>query len=223
LLIGGTSGKSLMSPSGRNIIMEVADDVHEILKREMRLTTPSQVPVEFSEKQLAQIAQIVIAAIPHSPSQPQTQTQGLICAPSSATHWGNIMPLMFLGPTFRFPVSICVEDAYRRWFSPKPPLPPLYLITSKMIPSCESKQHRKAQKSLRSKFAGVMLNARASRPHPASNVQAQHYAHLAIVLGKSCESVLHRRALHMDSVNCTRQILFRQGQTSDCNYTACIT
>jgi hypothetical protein len=67
------------------------------------------------------------------------------------------MPLMFLGPTFRFPVSICVEDAYRRWFSPRPPLPPLYLITSKMIPSCESKQHRKAQKSLRSKFAAVML------------------------------------------------------------------
>ena len=156
LLIGGTTGKSLMSPSGRSIIMEVADDVHEIMKREIRLSTPSQVPVEFSEKQLAQITQIVHAALPHSPSEP-TQTQGLICAPSSSTQWSNVMPLMFLGPTFRFPVSISVEDAYRRWFSPRPPLPPLYLITSKMIPPCESKLHRKAQKSLRSKFAGVML------------------------------------------------------------------
>jgi hypothetical protein len=155
LLIGGTTGKSLMSPSGRNIIMEVADDVHEILKREMRFCTPSQVPVEFSEKQLAQITQIVNAAIPQATSQPQTQTQSLISAPS--TQWSNVMPLMFLGPTFRFPVSISVEDAYRRWFSPRPPLPPLYLITSKMIPPCESKLHRKAQKSLRSKFAGVML------------------------------------------------------------------
>ena len=159
LLIGGTTGKSLMSPSGRNVIMEVADDVHAILKREIQFCTPSQIPVEFSEKQLAQIALIVTAAIPHSPSQPQPQTQGVICAPSpsSATQWSNIMPLMFLGPTFRFPVSISVEDAYRRWLSPRPPLPPLYLITSKMIPPCESKQHRKAQKSLRSKFAGVML------------------------------------------------------------------
>jgi hypothetical protein len=151
LLIGGTTGKSLLCPSGRSVIMEVADDMHELLKRESRLCTVSQVPVEFSDKQLAQISQIVLAAIPQLQSQPQ------ICAPSTSAVWANVMPLMYLGPTFRFPVSIGLEDAYRRWFSPRPPLPPLHLITSKMIPACNSKQERKVQKALRSKFAAVML------------------------------------------------------------------
>ena len=161
LLIGGTTGKSLMSPSGRSIIMGVADDMHEMLKRESRLCTPSQVPIEFSEKQLAQISQIVQAAMPHLPSQPQPQ--GQLCAPSlpasgsSAAQWANVMPLMYLGPEFRFPVGLSIEDAYRRWFCPVPPLPPLHLITSKMIPACSSKQERKVQKSLRSKFSAVML------------------------------------------------------------------
>ena len=167
LLIGGTTGKSLISPSGRSIIMEVADDMHELMKRESRLCTPSQVPIEFSEKQLAQISQIIAAAMPHLPLQPLPQ--GQLCAPSlqglgvlppsgsSAAQWANVMPLMYLGPDFRFPVGLSIEDAYRRWFCPVPPLPPLYLITSKMIPACSSKKERKAQKSLRSKFAAVML------------------------------------------------------------------
>ena len=156
LLIGGTTGKSVMAPSGRSIIMEVADDMHELLKRESRLCTPSQIPIDFSEKQLVQLSQIVQAAMPHSSSHLLLQPQGQICAPSSSISWANVMPLMYLGPAFRFPVSIGVEDAYRRWFSPRPPLPPLHMITSKMIPQCNSKPERKAQKSLRSKFSAVM-------------------------------------------------------------------
>jgi hypothetical protein len=104
---------------------------------------------------LLQIKEIVTAAVG---VRPQLQQELSIAEQprQMASQWANVMPLLYLNSEFRFPISIGLEDAYRRWFCAVPPLPPLHLITSKMIPSCESKQHRKAQKSLRSKFAGVM-------------------------------------------------------------------
>ena len=161
LLIGGTTGTSLLTPSGRNILTEVADDLHVMMQREMRMCCPSQVPIEFSAKLISQIQDIVLAAVgSHATMQSQTQHQIQGPPPASTSNtaqWANVMPLMYLGPSFRFTVGLSLEDAYRRWFCPAPPLPPLYLITSKMIPQCNSKQERKSQKSLRSKFASVML------------------------------------------------------------------
>ena len=63
LLIGGTTGTSLLTPSGRNILTEVADDLHVMMQREMRMCCPSQVPIEFSAKLISQIQDIVLAAV----------------------------------------------------------------------------------------------------------------------------------------------------------------
>ena len=155
LLLGGTSGKSILSASGRNIMMEISDNVQILLQRELQLGSVSTHTLQFSAAQLLQIKEIVTAAVG---VRPQLQQELSIAEQprQMASQWANVMPLLYLNSEFRFPISIGLEDAYRRWFCAVPPLPPLHLITSKMIPSCESKQHRKAQKSLRSKFAGVM-------------------------------------------------------------------
>ena len=156
LLIGGTTGTSVLTPSGRNILMECNDSVQVLLQREIRMCTPAQVPIEFSAKQMSQIQDMVRAAVGSS-APIHVQGPPPASAVSHAGQWANVMPLMYLGPEFRFTCGLGLEDAYRRWFCPAPPLPALHLITSKMIPACSSKLERKAQKSLRSKFASVML------------------------------------------------------------------
>jgi hypothetical protein len=154
-LHGGTSGKSFLTPSGRCILMEVADNVKTLLRREMRLSVPSEQTLKFSEEQMRQMQEL-IAASTHQTTD--TVLQGVMPAVASqcSAAWANVMPLLYLNANFRFPVGLSLEDAYRRWFCAVPPLPPFHLITAKMIPPCESKQHRKTQKSLRSKFAGCM-------------------------------------------------------------------
>jgi hypothetical protein len=174
-LLGGTSGSSLLTKSGRNILMEVADDVNTLMRREMQLSVPSQNSLKISDEQMKQLQECIMS----SKNQPVERLltaaqfenlQGLLAetatpsqplcpgaaAPSNSASWANVMPLLFLQSDFRFPVGLSLEDAYRRWFCAVPPLPALHLITAKMIPPCETKQHRKAQKSLRSKFAGCM-------------------------------------------------------------------
>ena len=155
-LHGGTTGKSFLTPSGRCILMEVADKVNALLRREMRLSVPSEQALKFSEEQMRQM-QDLIASSKHQTIDTALQSVLSVVAPqSTAAAWANVMPLLYLNANFRFPVGLSLEDAYRRWFCAVPPLPPFHLITAKMIPPCESKQHRKTQKSLRSKFAGCM-------------------------------------------------------------------
>jgi hypothetical protein len=135
--------------------MEVADNVKTLLRREMRLSVPSEQTLKFSEEQMRQMQEL-IAASTHQTTD--TVLQGVMPAVASqcSAAWANVMPLLYLNANFRFPVGLSLEDAYRRWFCAVPPLPPFHLITAKMIPPCESKQNRKTQKSLRSKFAGCM-------------------------------------------------------------------
>ena len=164
-LLGGTTGKSLVTPSGRNILMEVADNVNILMRREMRLSVTSENSLKISDEQMRQIHNWIMSPQRQAVEGVQgllntaAPLQGLLPAQVSqlnAASWANVMPLLFLNSDFRFPVGLSLEDAYRRWFCAVPPLPALHLITAKMIPPCESKLHRKAQKSLRSKFEGCM-------------------------------------------------------------------
>ena len=172
-LLGGTSGRSLLTKSGRNILMEVADNVHTLMRREIQLSVPSQQSLQISDEQMRQLKECITSSQSH-PVLTAAQFQSLegllttetathsqppcpdAAAPANSALWANVMPLLFLQSDFRFPVGLSLEDAYRRWFCAVPPLPPLHMISAKMIPPCESRQHRKAQKSLRSKFAGCM-------------------------------------------------------------------
>ena len=178
-LLGGTSGKSLLTKSGRNILIEVADNVDILMRREIQLSVPSQHSLKISDEQMRQLQDCITSSksqLVESSQLTAAQFQSLqgllaetaapaqpLClgaaAPSNsavAASWASVMPLLFLQSDFRFPVGLSLEDAYRRWFCAVPPLPPLHMISAKMIPPCESRQHRKAQKSLRSKFAGCM-------------------------------------------------------------------
>jgi hypothetical protein len=159
-LHGGTSGKSFLTPSGRCILMEVSDNVSSLLKSEMRLSVPSEHSLKFSDQQMRQLQECVASSQQQASESWQNSAlhtvMPLQASQSCATAWANVMPLLFLNAEFRFPIGLLLEDAYRRWFCAVPPLPALHLITAKMIPPCESKQHRKTQKSLRSKFAGCM-------------------------------------------------------------------
>jgi hypothetical protein len=164
-LLGGTSGTSLLTKSGRNILMEVADNVHTLMTREMQLSVPSQQSLRISEEQMRQLKECITSSQSH-PVLTVAQLQSLegLLTTETVAHsqqsesaaWANVMPMLFLQKDFRFPVGLSLEDAYRRWFCAVPPLPPLHLISAKMIPPCESRLHRKAQKSLRSKFNGCM-------------------------------------------------------------------
>jgi hypothetical protein len=134
---------------------------------------PSQQSLQISDEQMRQLKECITSSQSH-PVLTAAQFQSLegLLTTETATHsqplcpdaaalansasWANVMPLLFLQSDFRFPVGLSLEDAYRRWFCAVPPLPPLHMISAKMIPPCESRQHRKAQKSLRSKFAGCM-------------------------------------------------------------------
>ena len=108
--------------------MEVADNVKALMRREMRLSVPSDQTLKFSDEQMRQM-QDLIASSKHQTND--NALQGLMpvaASQSCAAACANVMPLLYLNANFRFPVGLSLEDAYRRWFCAVPPLPPFHQI-----------------------------------------------------------------------------------------------
>ena len=75
--------------------------------------------------------------------------------PTATNAWARIMPRLWLNPTFKFPVSVKLRDAWLRWHCGDHPL---RVVTSKMLPKTppgEDSSERERQCVLRRKFKGV--------------------------------------------------------------------
>jgi hypothetical protein len=148
-LSGGKSAfKSCLAVTGISLISGMAIDVHHLRQGgapsgQSALSSEDLQEMSELREAIVQLKTIIADSI-SSATLPLPQVN-----PSSAGVWSRILPRLWIGSLFRFPVGVKVQDAWMRWHCGEHPL---RAVTSKMLPEGEDRQR---QCTLRRKFQGV--------------------------------------------------------------------
>lgn len=145
-LLGGKGAfKSCLPETGISLISRMAIDVHHFRQGgagsgQGALSSQDLQEITELKEAIVQLKIVVAGSSISSGSQPQGN-------PSNP--WARILPRLWVGDSFRFPVGVKIQDAWMRWHCGEHPL---RAVTSKMLPAGEDRQR---QCTLRRKFQGV--------------------------------------------------------------------